>query len=281
MKVTKDSELGGVAMVYPGVQDLIETAERLDPNAGYVGGSVRTFGLPRMTTWADVKAFYRSLWAKGIETVRSMSAEIASTRPPEPVSITRKRRWSEEEGDVDVDKYLGGQDRFLRELHRERRPRCTTVAVMCNVCANCYVTNENLFWRSAAAVVAIDLLEEAGYSCEVWGWGSSRGCYYGSHDKSFFAFPLKQAGDPVDTDVLAKGMSPWLFRTAIFASLKAGGETRPGLGSHNTVNKERWMSRHCEVDKSVEQLWVPDVTSRHDAILAVRGMIETIQNELV
>lgn len=276
MIVSRDEQLKGVALVFDSLSDVYESARAADLGGNTLRSYSRRMGL-HFRSWDDVGERLRS-WPEGVERVIEIGKEIAKVRIEQPVSTQRRPRWSEDDGELDIDRAMAGEAESMRELHRQRRPKNETIAVMCNATAWAYVSNESLFWRSAAAIAAIDLLEESGYSCEMWGYNMASGAFEDSEfPNAFLAFPIKTAGDPLDIDGVAKALSPWFYRSSLFVNYKHGGTPTGGLGSPTTFNRERWFGRHCQIDAGIERIWMPTVEGREEAIAAVKKILESIQ----
>lgn len=270
-KVTIDDELQGKAVVCGGVEDLITAATIKDFH------DYGRWGFD-FDSWEGLRNKYRSADPAGVQNVDRMGARLRNSNPPQPVNIKRQRRWAEDNGDFDVERFLDEKQLHHREMFRERRHKHMAVSLMIDVGANCSWSHEQLMWRGAAAVVACDLLEESGFSCEVWAYDIGRNAYPEmKHHASFIAYKIKEAGDAVDIDGMAKAVSPWIFRTAVLASMWQGGHVNYGHGSHTQDNRERWFSRHCDVDRSIDKIWVPPAFGFEQAAVAVKQMIETIQ----
>src|SRR6185503_1976226 len=189
--ITKDKELKGFAQVYSSVQELIESAEANDPKEtcpyGY-GSWGESF-----SGWKGVRNRWNNPWQEGLDKLRLISNEIMESQPPKPVSIRRQRRWSESDGEVDVDRALAGEYDFMKQSFRLKRPRVKNVTILQNVGAIAIVSSSDLFWRSAACIIAIDLLEESGYSCEFWAYTNGNSRHYDpQYPHNFSAVCLKQ-----------------------------------------------------------------------------------------
>lgn len=274
MKITKDDELGGWAIVHSDVASVIDAAKATDPKASQLSGN--EFGM-WMRSWSDFQKFLDSPWV-GTGKMQAMVDEIMTSEVSPPVNIRRQRRWSETDGEMDVDRALRGTPELFRESFRATRHRIQNVMILVDVCANANHSNESMAWRCAAAVVTVNLLEENGYSCEVWGFSNAERQYTSYRNREgFTAYRVKESGDPLDVDTMSKSLSPEFFRTAVFSQFAAAGQTEVGLGRHKTYGHERWFTRHCEMDSSTEVLWVPAVFNRYAAVQAAKKMIASIQ----
>lgn len=279
MQYQRDDDLKGHAFVFENIEEVVDLAEKCNPSGAIAQSFNRDFGGPiYFDGWEDVRRMTKATWTDGMNRIQGMAEEIRKSSPPQPVSVRRLRRWSENDGDVDVDRAVRGDDYCFREVHRERRPRTQNIAIMCNIGARYHVTNEQLFWRSAAAIVAIDLLEESGYSCEVWAYRIGEETYTDYKcPQHFAALRVKDAGEAVDIDLLAKATAPWFFRSALWGSYSHAGKVEDGFGKSVELNKERWFGRHCNVDRNLERVWAPFTMNKQDSIEATRKMLESVQ----
>lgn len=279
MKITKDNELVGTAVTFDSFTEIVEQAKRADPQSYTCRSSSSWWSdLQWASSWDAIQMRLLQPWEKELSFMQQAAEEIRKASLAQPVSIRRQRRWSENDGELDVDRALRGTPDLFQESYRAQRPRTQNVVVTCYLGQVGSVSGLDLMWRAAAAVVAVDLLEEAGYSCEVWGHNFSRGVYTHAHSDCFTAYQIKEAGDPVDVDSMVKALTPWLFRTAVFAAWEHGGTVNCGKGqTSETVDKDRWFSRHTNVDASCERIAMPAVIGQYDAVQAVKKIIQSIQ----
>lgn len=289
MMLTRDDELKSVIAVFESADEYLDKAVDLDPHQQRVSLSASRSYFPEcrgLNTWDDVKARLHGIYEKGNRMMEEAASEIRKAIIDPPTSIRRQRRWSENDGELDVDRALRGSPDLFHESYRTQRPRTQSIAVMVNFGANCNITEEILFWRAASVVVACDLLEEAGYSCEIWGYWMTEGVYggrfgYGKsvpHPNLFMAARIKEAGSPMDVDTVSKTIAPWMFRTAAFSLCSIGGNPVPGLGYSNDANRERYFQRHCNVDSSLERFFMPYSFGRTASIDAVKQVLAVIKN---
>lgn len=286
MILNHDNELKTVVAVFESADEYLEKAVALDPHCNRVALSASRSYFPEcrgLNTWDDVKARLHGIYERGNQMMEEAATEIRKAIIDPPTSIRRQRRWSETDGELDVDRALRGTPELFHESYRTQRPRTQSIAVMVNFGANCDITEETLFWRAASVVVACDLLEEAGYSCEVWGYWMTEGVYsnYGfnvKHPNLFMATRIKEAGSPMDVGTVSKTIAPWMFRTAAFSMCSIGGTPIPGLGHSNDNNRERLFSRHCNVDSSMERFFMPYSFGKSASIKAVKQVLEVTKN---
>lgn len=281
MRIETNNNLCGVATVFDDIGDLVTGAAKADPNGYKLREMTREFGIAghgRVSSWEQLATAVNSVWTEGLDRVREMAAELSRCSLPEPTTVRRTRRWSENDGELDVDRVLGGEPAFFRESYRTRRVGCTTITVLCQVGASSGTTNDQLLWRGTATVATVDLLEAAGYSCDVWAWNLADRALLSKNHRVFTATRLKEAGEPVDIDRLAKGMSPWLYRTAGLLSYHLAGEVCTSYGGSNEQGREDWFAGHTEVGRGGRVLWVPRVLGKAAAVKATAEAVEKIES---
>jgi hypothetical protein len=133
--------------------------------------------------FAGAQELSRNGWEKGamkMAKVRSLvSLPENSDRSIQPQPI-----WAEDGDEVDVDRYLAGEENCMIQFMPELTPSYGRVAkIIVNLAASCGIDSETQFRRGAAACVLIDALEAAGVRCEVWSlpfWGMSGGDLFGA-----------------------------------------------------------------------------------------------------
>lgn len=278
MKITLDTELDGTAITFDSFTEIVAEAKRADPGSRRCRSSSGSWSdLSWAYSWDAIENRLTQPWETELGFMEKAANEIRKAIVEPPVSIRRQRRWSENDGELDVDRALRGTPELFHESYRAKRPRVQNVVVTCYLGQIASVSGLDLMWRAAAAVVAVDLLEEAGYSCEVWGHNFSRGVFTSERSDCFTAYRIKESGDPVDVDGMIKALTPWLFRTAVFAAWEHRGQINYGYGrTSETVDKDRWFSRHTNVDSSSERIAMPAVVGQYDAVKAVCNIIQSI-----
>jgi len=144
------------------------------------------------------------------EMIRDIRKEL-----PTPTDIRRKRSWSSEDGDVDVDRAIRGDGEYMRDTKRAKRISPKNIAVVLNIGNTGMWTPEQIFFRGAAAVACVDLLEEAGYSCEVTVWNHAQSTHKYPYPSSFVACKVKDCHQIADIDMLTGATSAWFFRCVV------------------------------------------------------------------
>lgn len=216
-------------------------------------------------------------WEEGLAMMDGFRQRIAR-QMPEPRSVRRRPVWSETAGDVSVDRLLGGDPVMYRDVRRQRTQAPINVALLCQIGQTASYSAEQITWRGAAAVAVLDLLEEAGYSVELWAWWHTVSMFTGPHPDIYLACRMKSCGDPVDTDLLVNGLSCWYYRTIIlgsFLSQKAGWHApilSRGLGV--TVKTHDGFDEHLDVSQNIVRIDMDGACSYETAIAAAKKVLE-------
>lgn len=277
MKWVQDEEMCGWALIGEGAIELVDEAIRanLTPNVnrGYTTPSNdwngRTF-----SGWGSLKKALSEPWEESIVKMNQMLDELNGMDLPVPKSRKRKGLWSEEQGEVDSDRALCGEPGFYRDHKRQNSRGPNTVALLANLDAYGGDSPEEIFWRGAATVAAVDLLEKAGYLVEVWMWCAGKKVYTGHYAEQFTASRLKEAGNPVDIDTLLSGLSAWYLRSVVFGSF-AGCPTAPkGLGG--PVFEIQGWRKHLDITEGCKELAMPIAMTKEEAIDAAIGILNEV-----
>jgi len=263
----------GHALIFDGPKDLIDTAARVqaaDPK-------VRITPYFRFTgregnSWKDAQGFISKPWPEAVSMVERIVEQTKDTPLPSPKSARRKPRWSDNDGEVDVDRAMQSEPDLYRKVSREHTSGPLTVSLICNVDVQSTPNKTGVYWRSAAAVAAADLLEQAGYSTEVWFWVGSRYAYPDPHPHQCVFCRIKEAGQPLDIDALCDTLSHWFLKAA-FASFDAC-PTRPTNIGGIDDKLGGWM-KHMDV-QGTYPVEVPIVFSPAAAVEATRTVLQTV-----
>lgn len=116
---------------------------------------------------------------------------------------------------VDVDALIRGAPRAWGRYERSKRTQGDrTIALYVTLAGNCGLTAAQISWAPVPALVVADLLEAAGYRCEIWGVSQSR---YRADDSITVRFPLKRAEDTLDLNTVARVCCPAVLRAITFS----------------------------------------------------------------
>jgi hypothetical protein len=128
-----------------------------------------------------------------------------------------------------------------------------------------------VFYRSASAIAATDLLEAAGYTVELWMWCLGRGVYPSPDHRQFTTCRLKESGMPVDIDSLCDTMSRWFTTKGIFGSFMCCPVMPVSIGSLN-FDLGDWK-KYMDVTPNVQEVHVPIVYGTTETIAAAHQVI--------
>lgn len=152
-----------------------------------------------------------SEWPEGLKMIDSLLDKVRGVEFAKPEAIRRVSSWSEDHGDeVDLDRFRAAQP-YWRTTERKQRPGPVNKTIVVNSCDSMKTQSQAITWRGVAAIVLTELLEEAGYRCDIHCAVSSDDSYTDKHTYAMSVM-VKGSGDPIDRSSLANVMSGWFFR---------------------------------------------------------------------
>lgn len=219
-------------------------------------------------------------WSEGAQRISELKGLIAN--PPAPVSRKRVGRWADTGDSLHIDRALRGEwDTAFRTSRRVFTQGPQVVDLYATIGGSCARSGEELFWAGAAAAVACDVLESAGYSVRLTGslicagdQNSSMGCR--------LDVLIKEAGDALAIDTAAFVLShKAALRVLAFSYL----HDMPGCGDKCGYWPQEYINRASNALKT-EGLYFPEgsitigqVFNRTDAINAIQEIIANVQGE--
>jgi hypothetical protein len=225
--------------------------------------------------WDSVRTKVRGSWEEGRKRVEAIKNKVGSGNLPKPESRTRKHRWSEDDGEVNSDRLLRGESDFYRETYRTHKTGAQNITILTHLGGSCNRSSENLFLSAAATIAVLDLLEEAGFSCDIWGYSVVAKAWARNDDTYMMGVKLKDSGSPLDVDSLVSICSGWFFRTAGIGSVddREGAHAADGYG--RPLNSIGRFVSYLDLENTIV-VEMPDVYSEDQAIEAARDMINSI-----
>lgn len=155
-------------------------------------------------------------WPEGTAMVQ---AAMRGLPTPTPESVRRVMQWSDVDGEANSDRYLAGEDRFLRRSQRASRRGPRTITLWAEIGGNWERTADQLLWSAVQACALVDTLENAGYRVEVNAvWPGRR--VIGDHQSANVIIRVKEALDHLRMDnVVAMLGHAGLLRTIGFSCI--------------------------------------------------------------
>lgn len=228
----------------------------------------------RLDNWKAVEKRIDRDWAEGMYILNSYLERIKKIELPAIKSRKRKTTYSATEGDeIDFDRLYAGESEFWKTTSREDTDGPSTVTILIDTTTMANEEVENILWRGAAAIALTKVLEEKGYSVELWVVNGSK-LYRNENTQVMTACNLKKCSDPLDTSTLINTVAGWFYRTVIFTLLyticdQQGKRPEIGLGRCYTPDQN-------DLDKlttDANRVYVSGVFS-------FDGAMDVIQSEL-
>lgn len=143
---------------------------------------------------------------------RAMQLPGFTSRGDEALTMTAKKLDDQDGDEIDMEKYLEGEERCLIRRYRKAGnhiKRIRKIAV--NIGENCNVHSDSMLWKAYAAIRLVDSIENAGDRCEIIvhlaGKGASR-----NGDSAHISIMVKHADEPANLSLIAWTFSPHFFR---------------------------------------------------------------------
>lgn len=251
--------------------------------SGGAGGPNNSLNRPEWTgrhfhgSWNTLVDSLSKSWDDGLSVVTRMVEKIKRSVDA-PIYRGRKRRWSEDSGEIEIGRLLHGEPAFYQETFRTKVPATQVINVVANLSAKSHITPENILWRGAATIAMIDLMEDSGYSTNLTMWGHSEMCYTDArNDRTLFVARIKEAGDPVNPEMMTNALSAWFLRTVVYGVRFGVNERVNSFLGRNVPDWRDLGSRQKYLELSDDTtIHVPYCTSEHEAVNAARSLLASI-----
>ena len=166
---------------------------------------------------------------KMVEDIRARCADLLLNSP-----VSVKPTWNDATLNgprVNVATMLQGKPRAFGRFERQpkRAPKVLTVYVPIGGIRS--RSAEEISCSSVAGIITVDMLEAAGYRCEVWGASCADGDYGPQQIRTL----LKEAHDPADINAISRVAHPVVFR-GLMLSLR----TDHGGNSTSAIDPKRF-----------------------------------------
>jgi hypothetical protein len=227
------------------VKRVEQVAEWHTPLAWYHFDSVEQlgqFGLPKSgPVWRDKESWFHASdlgfvgrsfadieeasdalfgeWPEGEDMFNraSESIEIDDLLPP---SVMRRQNvWREDDGnDFDYDRLRAGTE-FWRGTRKREIAGAKIVTIVVDMGTPHVYEADSIIWRGVCALIVCQLLERAGYRCEIVAARYSENCYpMPVMQQGMVTLQLKTAAEPLDIRQLINPLAGWAYRTAWFGA---------------------------------------------------------------
>lgn len=155
-------------------------------------------------------------WPEGVERLMSLA-----TREVTPTSIRRRRERADQGAELDIHAvYRGDLSRAWTRSRRKASSGVRNLSLLIDLCANCDITADQMFWRGAAALRLTAALMEAGYNVGIYGASAGTKTDGGDTVDNCQMVSIKDEDQPLDLDRLAALTAmPGFFRTSLFVGM--------------------------------------------------------------
>lgn len=175
------------------------------------------------SSWEEVMKAAQEAWEDGIEQLGMFTERLREIEIKPIKSHKRVVVWGPgPDGELDLERMQQGETNCYKTYKREKTDGPTSLTVIIDVSTPWHIDSFDILWRGAAAIALTYLLEEKGYSVELWV----------AHGSTFFAnkpYPgilaacLKRTSDPLDMSSLVNTVAGWFYRTVIFTLMRTIG----------------------------------------------------------
>lgn len=152
-------------------------------------------------------------WPEGLRQIQKLADSI-KTLVAAKATLKSDTFYSTSGACVDVGRYLSGEPEDMLEFEMTESAGKKIFTVTLNVAASACVHADTLYNRGAAVIALVDLLEKAGYSCEIMAVDPRER----NGKLCVVRVPVKVAGQHLDQDRLAFAVaSPSFLRRLLFS----------------------------------------------------------------
>lgn len=218
-------------------------------------------------------------WPEGMEAVEDYRKRIdeGTTRA---VSVKRKRRFIDDGEDIDVNRYIASDPMYRSTVRRQKNYGNRNIKLICHCGGVSSVSSDEMFIRTAAVVATADILEDAGYSCEIVMYYRSMNVYRTSNYQGIITvIQLKKFGEPINVNNLIVAMSPWLFRSVHFEQRRQYDPRNITFGLGRTTVGMQLYEEHFDVG-GCEWYEFPYCITVDHAVAAAKELINKIESKI-
>lgn len=293
MRIIESVQQGIRLVVADSVQDIVthapkwhkaSLAKRLCP--GVFEQDAKWIGHSDATSWPNITAVFNRPWTKGLNLLESMLRKVSDLELSVPKVNRRRRVFSESSGEVNIDRAMRGEIDLFDDIARREISNPKVFRMVLPLGFHSGIDADSIVWTCVAAAAATDLLENAGRQVELIMAKATRNVYNGSGNRGMSNFAvvatLKSCTDPLDKSTLVNALSPWFYRTFLFAcqdydpnasvSGNRGNPMTTGHSMYNTIFEMMGTPENTELiqmpfitDEQAAEAFIRDVASRANA----------------
>ena len=252
-----------------------EVTNYIDPDLFQFQGE-SFVGEQNLDTWPKVHARTQRDWQEGLYIIQEFVDELLKQDIPEIKSHKRRVEFDEVEGDeVDLERLYQGQAAF-RSSKREATTGPRELTIMIDTTTPAFKDSKDILWRGAAALALSSVLEEKGYSVEIWVVNGSA-LFKREYKPVYTSCCLKRCSDPMDMSTLVNTVSGWCYRSVTFALLDTicknfGKEREFGYGQCETPTMD---DLDC-ISKDELRVYASGVFSFQGALSMIQAELEKV-----
>lgn len=175
-----------------------------------------------LSNWNDLQAALSQPWVEGIRIIEKLREGIPEQDTDFTSARRRRRGTSEFDGEVDFDRWIAGREDFYdlpTSVKVKGNGKFVSLAFTNSMPFN--IKGVQAFTQAAAVVAAVDKLEAQGLQVELTLYAMAHRMYKDGAPDRYSTVLLKKAGDPVNVESIATGISPWFFRLVTLGSMCA------------------------------------------------------------
>lgn len=229
--IVKTSKSGGVIFEFSGQSDM---TEYVDGDTFKQQDSTGDFTGRKFNSWAEVEKSTQETWEDGIQELQMFIERLQKTEIRPIKSHKRIIVWGTSGEELDLERLQAGDPNCWKSYKREKTDGPTTLTVIIDTSTPWTVDSMDILWRGAAAIALTHLLEEKGYSVELWVVAGST-LFANKSYPCMQACCLKKTSDLLDMSTLVNTVAGWFYRTVTFTLMnticnKTGERMSDGYG---------------------------------------------------
>lgn len=253
----------------------VNKSEAADLTDGKGCGDKDWYGAP----FKELDGLLLNGWPEGLKRVEAIMEKVRRKAVPHARSRKRKRTRLDMGDDIDLDRFRSGQldDCWWSMLRKVGRGK-PIISIATRIGFLCDRKADDFLYQGAAALLLTDILEEAGYKVEVYGYAVSRGVWKGgggSPLKGVLRVPFKLPSEPLDKTRLVSllGLAGLFRKWGFLWFYSQPWECEGGLGTTEETTA-------CAKDAGADII-LDDITTEERVVEMLVDVIEHLnRNEL-